>query len=376
MDAVCQRTELLNLVKFCVAQNSKPCLTDKDVRLPLDRTVTISSIGRTLSAHCFIKNSVDKTHVMGQIEAEVVQPGDVTVNAGDLIACLSNMSRGPVQISTEGHNARVKSVGMARVYRLRTEDKTKTPDCPEPSGLEFAMPANSLRRLLRVFSAMSTDETRAHINCALFEVSNGVARVASTDGHRLCLTTEEVPHAGDASIRFMVPRQAAAALTRMHFSDMSTVQAMFQVDAAGHRVSAQQGSCRVSFTDVDAQFPPYEHVIPTSCSASFRLSTDVFADTLRAVMVTASDGCNGATLSLRPGALLLDSNRGAAGSAHDELAADYSGEPHHASFDVGYLLDALSSVESDEVTMGMNGALDPCLIEAPGYKCIIMPCRI
>lgn len=366
MDVVCQKTELLNLVKFCVAQNSKPYLC----RPSSDRTVTIRSIGRTLSAHC----SVEKTHMMGQVEAEVTRPGDVAISATDLLACLSNMSRGPVQISTEGHEAKVKSVGMARVYRLRAEDKA--PDCPEPSGVEFAMPAIALRRLLRVFPAISTDETRVHVNCALFEVSNGVARAVSTDGHRLCLTTENVSYAGEAPIRFMAPRQAVDALARMHFSDMSTMQAMFQVDTANRRVHVQQGSCRVSFADVDAQFPPYEQVIPTFCSASFRLSTDSFAEALRAVMVTTNDGCNGATLSLRPGALLLDSTRNTGGSAHDELAVDYTGEPHHASFDVKYLLDALDALESHEATMGLNDILDPCVIEEPGYKCIIMPCRV
>lgn len=362
MDIVCHRTNLLKLVKFCVGKDPRPGLI-----------VTIRATGRTVTVSCFVKNSVEKTHAIGQIEAEVTQPGDVTVNAGDLLACLSNIARGPVQVSSTGDGVKVKSVGMCRGYQLRAE-KGAT-DCPEPSGIEFAMPANTLRRLLRVFSSISPDETRAHVNCALFEASDGVVRVVSTDGYRLCLTTENVPTAS-TPVRFMVPRQAVAALARMHFSDMDTIQAVFHVDAPNHRVSVQQDMCRVSLVDVDAQFPPYEQVIPASCSASFRLPKDTFADALRAVAVTTNDGCNAVTLSLRPGALLLDSTRNTGGSAHDELVVDYSGEPHHASFDIKYLLDALDALDSYEVTMGLNDILDPCVIEEPGYKVIVMPCRV
>ncbi len=366
MDIVCARTTILNMVKFCSGQNVKHgtnVVARGDGRL-VAQSVTLHATGTGMNAVC----QVEKIYTSARGEAEVTRPGKVAVNSADLLLCLHNMPPGPIQVSLED-GIRIKAVGQSLAYHLLTETEGAT-SVPEPAGLEFSIPAATLRRLLRVFSAISDDDTRAHISSALFESLDDRVQMVATDGFRLHIATERVGQVFPR-VRFLIPKPAVAALMRMSRSDT----AMFHFDVPSRSVTVQQGVSIVSFVYPDLQYPPYENVVPERFSASFQLQAETFTEALRSVHVTTDDPVNGATMSLRHGILSLDSSR-KGGCVHVELPVNYIGERHCTSFDVRYLLDALEQTTDSEVTVGMNGVLDPCVIEEPGYKAIIMPCRI
>ncbi|HEV8548700.1 MAG TPA: DNA polymerase III subunit beta, partial [Polyangiaceae bacterium] len=133
---------------------------------------------------------------------------------------------------------------------------------------------------------------------------------------------------------------------------------------------------------VDAQFPPYQQVIPAEYTQRVKVPRLATADALTAVSVAASDRTGGVKLSLSKGKLRFESESPESGEGFDELSVDYSGPDIMVGFNARYFLDVLRAIGDDEVEIGVGGELDPALIR-PGtpspnanYVAVVMPMRI
>lgn len=95
--------------------------------------------------------------------------------------------------------------------------------------------------------------------------------------------------------------------------------------------------------------------------------------------VLSKDKANAVKLSFAPGGMTLFSSNPDYGEATEELAARYEGDVLHTGFNARYLLDALSVMDGESVSLQMDTALSPCLIqepESPGFRCVVMPIKI
>ena len=83
---------------------------------------------------------------------------------------------------------RIKAAGAARRYTLRGMPGDDFPPLPSPAegSPSLALDVDVLRELIdKTHFSISADETRAHLNCALFEWDGDIVRMVTTDGHRL-----------------------------------------------------------------------------------------------------------------------------------------------------------------------------------------------
>ena len=61
------------------------------------------------------------------------------------------------------------------------------------------------------------------------------------------------------------------------------------------------------------------------------------------------------------------------------MAAQYEGEALNTGFNARYLLDVFDVMDGEKISLQMENALSPCLIqeaETPGFKCVVMPIKI
>ena len=133
---------------------------------------------------------------------------------------------------------------------------------------------------------------------------------------------------------------------------------------------------------VDAQFPPYQQVIPALSDRSLRTPRLPLADALRAVSLAASDRTGGVKLSVAPNTLRITSESPESGNGFDEMPVDYTGPELTIGFNAKYFLDVLGALDDEEVVLGVSGELDPAVVR-PGaessdqaYVAVIMPMRI
>jgi len=231
--------------------------------------------------------------------------------------------------------------------------------------------------------SISNDETRPHLSSALFESEGEWVRMVTTDGHRLSKTEVRVEGRQTAG-NMLIPLKGVNELRRLCDEAVGKADgaAELRIVQSGPNAYFELPGFQFSVKLVDAQFPPYQQVIPQEYAHRVKVPRLATAEALNAVSVAASDRTGGVKLSLSKGKLRFESESPESGEGFDELAVDYAGPDLTVGFNARYFLDVLRAIAEDEVELGLGGELDPAVIRpaAPNtrqnYVAVIMPMRI
>lgn len=375
MDVVIPKKDLNKLLERCHG------VADKKSAVPALANVLLTAEGRALRVA-----ATDLYLAMsGQAEAEVVIAGSIAVPAKDLYERVKAMPEGPVQVTTnDGAQTTIKAVGQARRYTLHGLPGNDFPPLPKaaPDAPALELPVELLSLLMaRTHFSISADETRAHVNSALFEWSGDRVRMVTTDGHRL--SKMEATVAGtSATATMLIPLKAISELRRLTDQARGEKIANLTIQQSGPSAFFTVAGMQFSVKLVDAQFPPYQQVIPSSPNRTVRAPRLKLMDALKAIQLAASDRTGGVKLALVAGALRITSESPESGNAFDQVDVDYTGPEMTIGFNAKYFLDVLAAIDEEEVSLGLSGELDPAVImpatesSSSSYVAVVMPMRI
>lgn len=380
MRVAVSKKELLRVLARCQG------VADKKSTMPVLGNVlleTIDSDGLRLAATDLY------LAVSGRIEATVERPGSVALGARDLFERVKMMPDGQVTLEvSDGAATTIRADGAARRYTIHGMPGEEFPSLPEPDQdaewLELEIAAMS-RLLAATHFSISTDETRLHLNSALFEWEGSRVRMVTTDGHRLS-KMELAAKGSTANASMLIPLKGVQELRRLCDEALSELKddetPRMSLVQSGPSVFFELAGFRFSVKLVDAQFPPYQQVIPAQSERTVRAPRLALSDALRAVSLAASDRTGGVKLTLSSGRIRIESESPEAGEGFDEIAVDYDGSEVTIGFNARYFLDVLGAMVDDEVRLGISGELDPAVIQ-PGtesvdrsYLAVVMPMRI
>ncbi|PIE06217.1 MAG: DNA polymerase III subunit beta [Sorangium cellulosum] len=233
--------------------------------------------------------------------------------------------------------------------------------------------------------SISTDETRAHLNSALFEWDGNRVRMVTTDGHRLTKVESEVPDR-KAAVTMLIPYKAIGELRKLTEESRAlegkSGTSMVTIAQSGPNAFFGIGDTKFSVKLVDAQFPAYQQVIPQTTERRVRAPRAALVDALRAVSLAASDRTGGIKLSIESGTMRITSESPESGDGFDEVPVDYSGEQITIGFNAKYMLEVLAVLDDEEVDLLLSGELDPAIVKPAGesedrsFIGVVMPMRI
>jgi DNA polymerase III subunit beta len=325
--------------------------------------------------------------LVGNVKAEVTKPGTVAVPAKDFFERIKMMPEGPISISSpDSTQTTLKAKGSARRYTLRGMPGGDFPPLPAPAETAptLSLEVTVLKELIdKTFFSISTDETRAHLNSALFEWSGNVARMVTTDGHRL--SKMEIKLEGKQSAEpMLIPQKAVMELRGLCEEIMQDAGkgAEIRITQSGPNAFFQAGNVLFSVKLVDAKFPPYAQVIPQNQDKIVKVPRLDFANALKAVSVAANERTGGVRLQVNAGTMRITSESPDTGDGFDELAVDYAGGTITIGFNAKYFLDVLAALNEEEVALSLSGDLDPCVLrsaapkEGRDFLAVVMPMRI
>jgi DNA polymerase III subunit beta len=325
--------------------------------------------------------------LVGRVTADVSKGGSVAVSAKDLLERIRMMPEGPIHFSSQDNaSTTMKAAGSARRYTLRGMPGDDFPPLPAPAegAPSLALEVDVLQELIaKTHYSISTDETRAHLNSALFEWDGDVVRMVTTDGHRL--SKMEVKVTGrQASATMLIPLKAIQELRRICDDLVAEVakdapKPQLQIAQSGSSAFFQGGGISFAVRLVDAQFPPYSQVIPQQSEKIVRLPRAAFAEALRAVSVAASERTGGVKMALSRGTMRITTESPESGEGFDEVPIEYAGGAMTIGFNAKYFLDVLAALDEDEVQLGLGGELDPAVVKPVGprqFLAVVMPMRI
>jgi DNA polymerase III subunit beta len=328
--------------------------------------------------------------LVGRISVDVSKGGSVAIPAKDLLERIRMMPEGPIHLASQDNaTTTIKAAGSARRYTLHGMPGEDFPPLPAPAegSPSLALDVDVLEELItKTYFSISGDETRAHLNSALFEWDGDLVRMVTTDGHRL--SKMEVRVTGrQASATMLIPLKAIQELRRLcddfvgeaKDGKEGSTKPQIQITQSGSSAYFQGAGMTFAVRLVDAQFPPYGQVIPQQSEKIVRVPRAAFADALRAVSVAANERTGGVKLGFGSGTMRITTESPDSGEGFDEIPIEYSGENLTIGFNAKYFLDVLGALDDEEVELGFGGELDPAVIRPASklpFLAVVMPMRI
>ncbi len=308
----------------------------------------------------------------GQIPAEC----DVTVSVRKLLEVVKAAPPdSEITAHVEGERMTV-GFGGSR-FALATLPGADFPDW-EARGSESVLdiPQNRLRWLLEAtMFSMAQQDVRYYLQGLLLVGQGSSLRAVATDGHRLAVAEVELEYPLEGTLERIVPRKAVTELRRNLADNATPVRLGFGVD----QVVFELGDAVLRSKVIEGRFPDYERVIPTDLPATLQVDREILRQALGRVAIVTSDKYRGVRMILGDQGCEVVTHNAEREEARESFEASYQGESMEIGFNLGYLVDVLNVVDTEEVRIGLRDGNSSILIQAEpagGARYVVMPMRL
>jgi DNA polymerase-3 subunit beta len=316
--------------------------------------------------------------IVSEHPGEVMKPGAITVAAKTLFDIANALPEAQVTVKKLPNNYVELTCGAAhfKIVGMAPEEYPKLPK-EESAHLVTISGTTLLEMIKKTAYAISNDETRYILNGVFFEPrQGGTVRVVATDGHRLALVERELT--GDFKLKagVIIPRKGLFELKRLL---EEAPEAECQLGFAENSALFKKPGLSMVMRLIDGQFPEYQRVIPKEGEKQVTVSRGRLSDSLKRIALLSAEKSNAVKLSLSENLLRLSANNPDLGEAKDDLEVAYRGNSLTVGFNARYLIDVLSAVETDEVSIELGDEHSPGVVHAPGdrsYTTVVMPMRV
>jgi len=347
-------------------------VVEKRQTLPVLSNVLLEVRGQQLS----LTGTDLEVELIGRVTLdEVGVEGEVTVPGKKLMdICRSLQDGSQIEIALEDQRVNVRS-GRSR-FTLSTLPATEFPNI-ESVGEEqqFAMSQQVLRRAIdRASFAMAQQDVRYYLNGMLFEVSADALRTVATDGHRLATCSVEISGPDDHS-QIIVPRKGVLELAKLLTEGENSVT----LSISNNHLRAQTENFTFTSKLVDGKFPDYTRVIPKNGSNVLLADRQELRQVFQRTAILSNEKYRGVRLVLAPDLLKVFANNPEQEEAEESLAVAYDGASLEMGFNVSYLQDVMSVLNTEQVKMTLSDANSSALLEEPeggDSLYVVMPMRL
>lgn len=369
MNITIQKKDFLRLLSRCQG------IASRKATMPALTAVLLTAVSSSLDVAATDTFMV----VRDSAPATVSTPGSVAVNARDILARVAAMPEGPLSASlAKDGKLTIKAGGSSpRKFTVSTIPASDFPELPAATGDAKLVvePAALIRLLDLVKVSVAPDETRPHLNSALFEWTAKQIRMVSTNGHMLSHADHAIEWSGPRA-EMLVPLRALTEIHKLASSATGPIT-MRPVDS---RIFFEVGSVSLGVKLVDTQFPPYEQVIPKGSLRTFKASRAAMIEAFAAVKIAAVTTLSGVRVATLPGVLRITSESPDAGASFDEVQVEATpGAEVTVGFSANYVCEVLSAMVCDVVTIGLGDEFAPMMIRPDGegdHLAVIMPMKI
>ena len=318
--------------------------------------------------------------IITKTAAQVIEPGEITVNAKNLLDMLNSFSDAQASFSMSENSMLDISCGSAQfsIETMSTLDYPTIPECNFNEAIRFQ---NGFFNdcISKILFSVSSDPHKYALNGALLFIENGEMNFVSTDGHRMSVITKTLGE-GFPDLNLIIPRKSLVELKKSIQSGDDEDE--FMISVVESRIFFKVGA-RVLFSRlIDGKFPDYTKAIPSDNNKSFSFERSSLLHIVRRKIVLSNEKSKLVRMSFKPGELVVVLKNSERGESVDRLALDYDDEPIDVGFNVDYVHDFLKNMNNqtieinikDEANQGLFRVIDEDIDFE--YKHIIMPMRL
>ena len=309
------------------------------------------------------------------IDADVLTPGKVVLNAKMLSGIIKNLPDERVSISVNDNLMTTIKAGNAKFEILGISHKD-FPALPEiDATYSISLNQGVFKNMINKTSfAVSHREDKPVLRGCLLEINPGRIRMVALDGYRLAMREEKIEGDFDP-LSIIIPEKALNELTKILKDDEEVL-----INITGKQAYFICDNFKLVTRLIEGEYIKYESVIPKSFEIDITCPImEMVHCVYRASLIITND-LNKSPIKMNffddTINISCETN---AGKVDDIILTNTKGANLEIGFDNNYLMDALRACDGDIIRMGLNKSISPLVItpeEGDNFLQLILPVKI
>ncbi len=309
-------------------------------------------------------------------QVEIRQPGRITVPArklADICRSLQDQATLDLRVENERFHLRCGKSHFT-LMTLPAEQFPNIEDAPDDQSIVIRQ--GDFKKLLDASAfAMAQQDVRYYLNGMLLEIGDSHLRAVATDGHRLAMSTLAIDNKSPGNRQVIVPRKGILELSRLLVDAEQDVQICLNDSHIRSKIGAYTFTSKL----IEGKFPDYNRVVPRGGDKVVIASRKELKAIFSRAAILSHENIRGVRLQISDNLLQVSANNTEHEQVEDSLTVTYYGESLQIGFNIGYLIDVLNIITSDEVKMTFSNANASALVESTESHdalYVVMPMRI
>src|SRR5437667_1317654 len=312
--------------------------------------------------------------------ASIAKSGALTLPAKKFYEIVKSLPETDIRIAEDKGGVKVAADRFDS--RMQTLPREDFPTLPEAGLAPTAtLPRAALKEMVsKTQFAITGEDTRYFLNGALFVLRPDGMSLVATDGHRLALVTvpRDAKTSTDADeVKAILPKKTLGELSRL----LQEGDADIEYERGENHLFFDVGGRLLISRMIDGQFPAYERVIPKGNDKRIEFERDRLTNAVKRVALLSNERSRAVKVQIDKDKVDVTSSSPDVGEARETLPVDYSGTPMQICFNAQYVLDFLSAVSTDVVSLELKDEVSQAVMKPVGadgydYTYVIMPMRV
>jgi DNA polymerase III subunit beta len=334
--------------------------------------------------------------IQTNFSAQVEEAGILTLPAKLLNDIVAKLPSGEITLDDEAGENLVTITSESGRYQVRGMSAEEFPELPsieqgETNQLSATAFIDGLKGSL---VACSQDESKQVLTGVYLKVEPERLEFAATDGHRLGIVevypndtdtaadgesaAESAANPSMGSFEVTVPAKALRELEKMLGSGQEEDRLGLQLEQG--QVVFGWGDRKLTTRTLEGKYPDYRLLIPKQFQRQITLDRKQLLSALERIAVLA-DKTNLVKFSIDSASqsIALSVESQDLGSGRESLAGQVSGADLDIAFNIKYLMDGLKTLLTQEITISLNGPLEPVILTPLGgvkMTYLVMPVQL
>lgn len=267
----------------------------------------------------------------------------------------------------------------ANIKGINANEFPVIPDPDQDNRIRME-PAVLKRVITQVAFAAATDDSRPSLTGVLTSFEGNRVTMAATDGFRLSVRSAHIAGYVDKAFSIIIPARALNEVARIVTDDLEAVY--ISMPSGRNQIIFDMDNVLLVSQLIDGKFPDYAPIIPGTHNTRTVLNTAEFTKACRTADIFARESSNTARISVEPGDGLsaayasIAANSKETGDNVAQVDANVEGMPIEIAFNVKFMADALSVIDTPQVALETTSPNEPGVIKPVGdndFVHIIMP---
>ena len=303
---------------------------------------------------------------------EVEEEGAVALDASRLVSLVREIPGRSVSIESieGGRGAYLRAEGYE--VRLLGDDPDEFPEVLRfASDGAFEVPREKFAEMLRrVGVAASRDTSRYQLTGVFFEIDGDKLVMTATDGKRLTNDVLRIENPQGGSVSGIVPNRAVDVMGRVLANGEENVR----LSLVETEVQVSFGYGELMSKLIEGTYPDYHSALPGEKSTRVSVKRAELLAAVRSASLVTDRESAAIVFRFEDGTVRLESHSSDIGESKITVPVSMEGDPLEIRFNPVYFIDALRTVNEEQIRMEFAGKERPGTIRGgTHYRHMLMP---